>query len=273
MPFEPNTILPGTRLNALLGIPSGAVPQAPAASQAASLPAGFPLFGTGIGVAPDKVATPPPDFTPMVGTIDPAILAYSLWAKPVDFLVPRFAGPQTMTKLAQSAIRILDQVNKDNFVSAVNTIVNKGIAPKDLMDTLEQRVKFPEVMSELAKGWSQATQGAFVEYFGLAPAQFEVMDAIVSLAILNDPMLEAQLRRENTPSPTPEDLLDGRRIVYQYPPAGSVLEPPYVILLAVEHVDTQAAQNVVNAIIMELADYRVGGHTFRVTRSALQKVQ
>jgi hypothetical protein len=208
---------------------------------------------------------------PPIPPIDP--LPPPLKRANLDLFVPRFAGPQTMTKLSQSSIGILNQANKEVLASAINTIVNKGIAAKDLMDSLEQGVKFTEVMSELAKGWSKATQDNFIKYFGLPSAQHDVMDTIVALGILNDPTLEAQLRLENTPSPTPEDLLDGRRIIYQYPPPGSVLEPPYVILLAVEHIDAQAAQNVLNSIVMELVDYRVREHMFKVTRSALKKVQ
>ncbi len=261
MPSLPTKISSGTRFGEFADIPSVDILR----KTAAALPAAL-----------ETVSTSRPDLFPQatVTTLDPGVLSALLANKiAVDAFVPRFDGPQTMTKLAHSAIRNLSDINKDYLISALNTIVNKGIAPNALIDSLEQGVKFNEVMSELAQGWSQATKDNFVQYFSLPSAQLEVMDAIVSLAVLNDPKLEAQLRRENTPQPTPEDLLDGRKVLYQYPPPGSVLDPPYIILLAVEHIDTQAAQHVVNSIMMELADYRVREHTFKVTRAALQKLQ
>lgn len=284
-------IFGGSRLNAFPSMVPGVAPQAPATTPATQPPGGLPfmssgfpfpgasglpgIFGTPAPATPEKPSVPQPEaLQPMVARLDPSVLTTMIMPPlSLDTFVPRFAGPQTMTKLAQSAIGTLNQTNKDHLMAAINSIVNKGIAPKDLMDSLEQGTKITEVISELANGWSLATKDNFVKYFGLPSPQLEVMDAIVSLAALNDPVLEGQLRRENTPQPTPEELLDGRRVLYQYPPPGSVLEPPYVILLAVEHVDTQAAQNVLNAIMMELADYRIREHTFKITRAALQKLQ
>lgn len=191
---------------------------------------------------------------------------------PEDRFVPRFTGSQTMTKLAQSSLVILNRLTREELMMVLNTVVNKGVSPSGLMDALEQGVKFNEVMSEVAEGWSKPTKDNFVRFFGMPAEQLPVMDGIVSTAILNDPTLESQLRRENTPAPTSDDLLDGRRILYQYPPPGSVLEPPYVVLLAIEHTDAQVADNVIGSVLGELTDYKVKDQVFRLIRSAVQKL-
>src|SRR6185295_19000431 len=67
---------------------------------------------------------------------------------------------------------------------------------------------------------------------------------------------EAELRGENVSDATAGDLLQNRRITWQYPPPGTPLTPPYVILVAVEQVDTSAADSEVQAILGELVDYK-----------------
>ena len=60
------------------------------------------------------------------------------------------------------------------------------------------------------------------------------LGVIVAIAILNEPDLEAELRGENTTVAGPGDLLENRRITWQYPPPGTPLSPPYVVLVAGE---------------------------------------
>jgi hypothetical protein len=98
--------------------------------------------------------------------------------------------------------------------------------------------------------------------------KLEVMDSIVSLAILNDPDLEGELQAENTPETTEGDLLENRRIVWQYPPPGTPLEPPYLVLVAVEHRDVAQAEEVVQTILGQLVDYQ----GYKIPKTAAQKL-
>jgi hypothetical protein len=82
------------------------------------------------------------------------------------------------------------------------------------------------------------------------------MDVIVSLGILNDPALETRLRAENQTPSMPTDFLSNRRVVWQSVEPGSVLSPPYVILIAVEAVDTSVPNDVVQSILGQLSVFR-----------------
>ena len=83
-----------------------------------------------------------------------------------------------------------------------------------------------------------------------------VMDAMVSISILNDPDLKNELQAENTTSASQADLLENRRIVWQWPQPGTPFTPPYLIMVAVERQDTTQAQNIIQSIMGDLVDFQ-----------------
>jgi hypothetical protein len=96
----------------------------------------------------------------------------------------------------------------------------------------------------------------------------EVLDSIVSIAILNDTEITAEILGENMPQTTPTDLTDNRRIVWQSVPPGTPLNPPYVVLVAVEYQDVAKAEDVLNAILNQLG---TTGSGFRLPKTVIQK--
>jgi hypothetical protein len=171
--------------------------------------------------------------------------------------IPRFAGSQTSTKLALSAIKQLEQVERSPLDEALIAIENvRDVSAQDLLDFLEEKTKFTEVLGEFAEGWSVSTRSNFSQLFGSFKAPNSSMDSIVSIAILNDPDLERQLHIENTPKITGQTLLENRRIVWQWPAPGTPLDPPYVVLVAVEREDTTSAEDVVRSIMDQLESYK-----------------
>lgn len=181
----------------------------------------------------------------------------------IDLLVPRYAGEEKRwTNLALGAVKILTDATPELVRDAVNTVRGApslsggtGIPAAELMEHLVQKVKVSDVLAELAEGWTAATRTNFADVFKMDPARKDIMDAIVSIAILNNPTLEMTLRGENTPTPSQTDLLENRRVIWQYPPAGTPLNPPYLILVAVESTDPTAANQVVRDILGQLAAY------------------
>ncbi len=182
-----------------------------------------------------------PDFSPFV--ISPFVLSAGVL-------------PKTTTQLARSAISQLENASPAVLREAINTVKNKNVAANRLINHLERKTFIGEVLNELAKNWSNETKEDFVGAFNMAADKLEVMDNIVSIAILNDPDLEEELRAENTPETTEGDLQENRRIVWQKPSPGERLEPPYLILVAVEYQDVAQAEEVVQAILGELVDYQ-----------------
>jgi hypothetical protein len=170
----------------------------------------------------------------------------------------------TSTVLARSAINLLRGADQAALDEAIQTLINKGLAPPAVMAHLEQNVNFGEVLEKLSAEWSDETVRAFGTAFAMDTAKKNVMDLIVAIAILNEADLEAELRAENTPQATANDLLENRRITWQYPPPGTVLNPPYVVLVAVEQVDTTKADSEIQAILGELVDYK----GYRIARRA-----
>lgn len=166
-----------------------------------------------------------------------------------------FFLPNTTTLLARSAINLLRSANQGMLDEAIKTLQNRSLPAPAVMKHLEQNVHFAEVLQKLAKDWLPETQRAFATAFNMEPVKIDVMDLIVAIAILNEVDLEAELRGENTPQATAADLLENRRITWQYPPPGTLLDPPYFVLVAVEHVDTTKADSEVQAILGELVDY------------------
>jgi hypothetical protein len=175
---------------------------------------------------------------------------------------------KTTTQIAQAALAALSSSNQAELQRAINTLTSRSVKAVNLMNYLERKVKIGEVLSQTAAQWQKDTQQDFAEAFQMPPEDFVAMDAIVSIAILNDPELEGELRDEHTAEPTQADLLENRRIVWQYPPPGTVLQPPYVVLLAVEHRDTQRAEESVQSILGSLVEHQ----GYKLPRTATQKL-
>jgi hypothetical protein len=226
--------------------------------------------------APTPTTTPAhPPAQPMMSTT-PNILATStirpipqvLFTPPILPSIPFFTPQKTTTQIAQGAISLLSGANQAVVQEAVNTAKNRNVAAGSLMNYLERKVKIGEVLSELAAQWSVETRQDFAEAFQMPQDKPDVMDAIVSIAILNDPDLSDELLVENMPDATEGDLLENRRIVWQYPPPGTVLQPPFLVLLAVEHRDTKRAEDVIQSIVGSLVDYQ----GYKLPRAAVQKL-
>lgn len=203
--------------------------------------------------------------------VDPKVLENHI-LKTIDKYIPRTSGPKANTTLALSAINQLETANSTDVKEAMTTIKNKNISGIKLMDHLENRLNkkaFNEVFNELAEGWSESTIKAFIspQVVQMEPNKNDVMDSIVSIAILNDPDLEDQLRMENLPVTTDKDLLENRKIVWQYPPPGTPLDPPYVVVVAVEHQDRDSTEDIVESIIGELDSYQ----GFKLPRATITK--
>jgi hypothetical protein len=152
---------------------------------------------------------------------------------------------------------------------AVTTIKNANISADRLMNYLERKVIIGEVLNMLARNWSDETRKDFAEAFRTTADKTDVMDAVVSISILNDPDLADEVMIENTSDPTEADLMENRRVVWQYPPPGTQLQPPYVILLAVEHRDVAIAGDVVESITGTLTDHQ----GYKLPKQAVQKLR
>ena len=139
---------------------------------------------------------------------------------------------------------------------AITAVGNASIAPQNLMAFLARRVLIGEVLGGRADGWSEETRADFAEALNLGSPRTDQMDAIVALAVLNDPDLEQEVRGENLTEPTDAELMSNRRVVWQYPPAGTPLEPPYVVLIAVERQDVAQAETVIRSIFGALGEQR-----------------
>ena len=174
---------------------------------------------------------------------------------------------KTTTQLARGAIKQLETVNTTLRNEAINTITNRGISPGRLMSHLERRVRIGEVLNELAKDWDPETQQDFAEALNMDVKKQDIMDTIVSLAILNDQDLEDELRLENLSDPTEDELLSNRRIVWQYPPPGTPLNPPYMVFVAVEHQEFAKAQEVIDSILGQLVMHE----GFKVPKTTVSK--
>ncbi len=177
--------------------------------------------------------------------IEPTILAIN------PELVVRMLE-KTTTQLANGAIEQLKSVSREVRDEAINTVNSRNIPPGRLMSHLERRVKIGEVLNEMASQWEAETRVDFGEALNMDRSKRDVMDSIVSLAILNDPDLEDELRMEHMPDTSEEALLENRRIVWQHPPAGAPIDPPYLVYVAVEHQDMMEADDVVESILGQL---------------------
>jgi hypothetical protein len=267
------------------GITNPGVPPPPAPDAGGALGNGAPsplggLFGgLGLGGGGLPEAPPPPPITtpPLSPTINlrPALTVRPDIRAMIDpsllFPVrptPTPAVDRTTTQLAQGAIAQLAAAAPPTVREAMNTVINAGSAPADLMHHLERFVRVGEALNELAARWSETTRGDFAKAFtNMDVAKTDVMDAIVSLAILNDPDLPQELLAENTPQTAASDL-QNRKVVWQSPPPGTPLQPPYVVLIAVEWSDVAKAQDIVKSI----TDQLVEKDRFKMPRAAADKL-
>ena len=246
------------------GIPS-APPSPPPAPSAPPAPPG--------PSAPAAPPAPPPPFaeapsTFAAATSFPSVATLATVALPPrDFprvplplpplpLPPAQMAPKTTTQLARGAIALLNSANPAAVREAANAIINSRLEGPALMTFLERKTPIRTVMESLARDWNNDTRTDFANAFNMSPESTDAMDAIVSLAILNDGDLQEELLAENIPAPTLDDLMARRTVVFQFPPGGTRLEPPYTTLLAVDYRDVATAQEVVNSILGELGNFR-----------------
>ena len=266
---------------------------APAVTVAAPPPGiavGEPRPGVAVAPAPPIAAQPPaaaPAITPaspILGTVAniPPILGLPVQPRP-PFRPPIDIGPifpfpfplppqdKTTTQIAQGAMNQLRNATPAAVREAVSNIKNKNIAAGDLINFLERRTRVGEVLNELANDWSAQTKQDFAEAFQMPNTadKLPVMDAMVSISILNDPDLKNELQAENTTDASQADLLENRRIVWQWPEPGTPFTPPYLIVVAVEKSDTTQAQNIINSIIGDLVDFQ----GFKIPTAAANKLR
>jgi hypothetical protein len=185
-------------------------------------------------------------------------------------MLPPILPPQqkTATQFAQGAIAQLNNVAPAAVTEAVNAARSRQLDGPGLMIYLERKTPIRAVMEALAKDWADTTRNDFADAFQMAHDRFDAMDCLVSMAILNDRDLEAEVIAENTPQTTPNDLMSNRTVVWQYPPAGTQLQPPYVVLVAVEYRNVATAEQVLNSINSQLATYQ----GFKLPSSVISKL-
>lgn len=246
------------------------LPAPPAPSGMGGLLGGMATVPPPPPAPPPGQAVPPPEVPP--GQVN---LAGKQFTRPgiminpdILKLIPLLTVPKTTTQLAQSAIQQLSSASPDAIREALNTVRNKNIAAPNLMNYLERKVIIGEVLNEMARDWAAQTKQDFAEAFQTSPDRLDVMDSIVSFAVLNDKDLEGELRAENTAAPTQQDLMENRKVVWQYPPPGTVLQPPYIVLVAVENAETAKADEVVQSILGSLVDYQ----GFKIPQAAVKKL-
>ncbi len=180
---------------------------------------------------------------------------------------------RTTTQLTQVAIDQLEKAQAATLKEALNAIRSRNVPAAGLINYLERKVKIGEVLNEFANRWSGETKQDFSQAFTMESGKLEVMDSIVSIAILNDADLEEELRAENMPETTAADLIENRRIVWQYPEPGTPLEPPYLILVAVEHQDVAQAEEVIQSILGKLVSYDHSGYRVKLPKSAVENLR
>jgi hypothetical protein len=215
-------------------------------SSLGTLPPPPPISPGTAGPPPGQPVQPVrPEFT----MIDPAVLGPLL-------TFPVFQVSKTATELARSAVVQLGDASRDVLQDALNTLSIKKQKASDLLHFLERKVRVGEVLNQLARTWTDPTLGDFADAFQMDRAKTDVMDAIVSIAILNNPQLDEEILAENLPQTGQQDLLDNRVVVDQSPGPGTPLTPPYLILVAVEYRDIASAEDVVRSITGGLEDFQ-----------------
>ncbi len=258
-PFITTRVVPG------LGRMTG--PAAPPATAPVPEPPTPPPGQPTTAEAPPAPAPPaaPPALSANLRALSPALLGR------LGELVVRPTPPverRTFTQMAQEAIGQLRAAPREILQEAVRTLQAKGVAGADIVNLLERRTRIGEVLSGSAARWSAETVTDFAAAFQMDASKTATMDQIVALGILNDRELESELREENLPPVTAQDLLQNRRIVFQHPAPGTELQPPYVILVAVEHQDLRRAEDAVAAILGQLVDFQ----GYRMPRDAAARL-
>lgn len=211
---------------------------------------------------------PRPEMRPDVFTGRPWIRPEIPGIRPLPFPPPS-PRRKTATELARSAIVLLNGAGADVIREAISTISAKNLAVDALLTYLERKVRVGEVLNQLAQDWSETTKGDFGDAFQMDRTKTPVMDAIVSIAILNSPELDEEILVENTPDTTPEDLLENRVIVDQWPRGGTVMQPPYLILVAVEYRSVAQAEEIVRSIMGQLVEHQ----GMKLPRPAVEKIR
>jgi hypothetical protein len=240
----------------------------------------FPgMFGA-LGVSPPAPPPPrsgqpsPPPGVP-VGTFEPIRIRPDV-IRP-DLIGPLFPfpplpvftpPPKTASQLARSAIVNLSDAPREIVEEAINAFTIRDLRAEGLLDYLERRVRIGEVLNQLARTWSEATVNDFAEAFRIDRSRTDAMDAIVSIAILNNPQLDEEVLAENLPEAATQEMVDNRVIVDQWPKEGTPLSPPYVVLVAVEYRDIATAEEVVRSILGDLVDHQ----GVKLPRAAAQKL-
>jgi len=167
---------------------------------------------------------------PPIGTFIPPGFAPPVGIPPV-IGVPTYRPPpaqRTATQLAERAINRLTTAPTAQVREAITTI-NALIkdrrldSPKKMIAYLERKVRIGEVLQAGAIGWSAETHQDFADAFRMEVGKKSVKDSIVDIAVLNDEDLEDEIRAENIVDASPEDLMQDRRIVWQYPAPGTPL--------------------------------------------------
>jgi len=181
---------------------------------------------------------------------------------------PEPIADRTFTQLVNDAIVQLRGAPRDTLGEAIRTLQAKGLKAGEVMDLIERRTRVGEVLGASSSRWSAETVADFAAMFQMDATKLGAMDVIVALAVLNDAEFEAELRLENLPPTTPQDLLQNRKVVFQYPPPGTELTPPYVILVAVEHQDFAQAEQIVAGLLGQLTP----AHGFRMPRDAAARL-
>ncbi len=213
----------------------------------------MPPPGVAVGLPPGRIDVPPRQFP---------------FPFPFPFPLPQPVS-KTATELARAAVANLSDATKEVLQDAINTLSIKSLKPDGLLDFLERKVRVGEVLNQLARTWSDATAGDFADAFQMDRTKTDVMDALVSIAILNQPHLDQEILAENLPQAAQQDLVDNRVIVDQWPKAGTALTPPYLILVAVEFRDVASAEDVVRSITGGLGEFQGA----RLPQAAVQKLQ
>lgn len=243
------------------------LPQPPAGlpiTEAPAPPSGLP-FATAPGpVFPGIRDIPIRPFPPVFPPVLPPVFEIP----PVIFRPP---VEKTTTQIAQGAMNQLRNATPAVVREAVSTVKNKNIAAGELLNFLERRTRVGEVLNELAGDWSDQTKQDFAEAFQMTnnADKLPVMDSMVSISILNDPDLRNELLAENTSDASQGDMLENRRIVWQWPEPGTAFTPPYLIMVAVERQDTTQAQNIIQSIIGDLVDFQ----GFKIPTAAANKLR
>jgi hypothetical protein len=239
-----------------------AAPPPPVAPPAAAPPIATAIASPAIGAVATQFQTPQTIFQPPRPILFPPI--------PVPPLPVPLQQNKTATQLANSAIAQLSAAPPGAVTTALNAIKSKSLDGPGLIPYLERKVRIGEVLNDLAKDWSAATRGDFAGAFSMDANNLnnDVLDSVISIAILNDNEIPSEILGENTPQTTPADLTDNRRIVWQSVPPGTVLNPPYVVLVAVEYQNVATAQDVLNGILNQLGTVSGG---FKIPQSVIQK--